>query len=79
MKPSDYFRRNCYFVAEPEEQSIELAMDALGDDHVLWGSDFPHIDSRLDAAELILEYTSELDADRRRKVLGENALELFNL
>lgn len=79
MKPSDYFRRNCYFVAEPEEQSIALAMDALGDDHVLWGSDFPHIDSRLDAAELILESTSQLDEERRRKVLGENAIALFNL
>lgn len=79
MKPSEYFQRNCYFVAEPEEKTIDLAMDVLGDEHVLWGSDFPHIDSRLDAVELIHKSLAGCRPDRREKVLGQNALKLFNL
>ena len=79
MKPSDYFRRNCYFVAEPEEQSIQLALDVVGEEHILWGSDFPHIDSRLDAIQLIHASLEKVDPNLRQNVLGENAVKLFNL
>ncbi len=79
MKPSDYFRRNCYFVAEPEEQSIGLALEAVGEEHILWGSDFPHIDSRLDAMDLVRVSVKDLSSDLQAKVLGENAVKLFNL
>ncbi|MYD43745.1 MAG: amidohydrolase family protein, partial [Gammaproteobacteria bacterium] len=41
MKPSDYIRRNCYFVAEPEERTIDAMCDLVGEDHILWGSDYP--------------------------------------
>ena len=47
LKPSDYFRRNIWVVAEPEERTIGAVMDLLGEERVLWGSDFPHVDSTL--------------------------------
>ncbi|HYM02093.1 MAG TPA: amidohydrolase family protein [Stellaceae bacterium] len=49
LKPSDYIRRNCYFVAEPEERSIGAMLDLVGEDRILWGSDYPHVDSSLAA------------------------------
>ena len=78
-KPSDYIRSNCYFVAEPEERTIDAMLSLVGEDNILWGSDYPHVDSRLDAAELIRESVAELSADRKRRVMGENAVRLFNL
>ena len=79
MKPSDYIRRNCYFVAEPEERTIDAMCDLVGEDHILWGSDYPHIDSRLDARNLIDMSVADIEPKRRAKVLGDNAVQLFNL
>ena len=78
-KPSDYIRENCYFVAEPEERCIGAMLELVGERNILWGSDYPHVDSRLDAVELIRASTAALDADVRRRVLGENATRLFGL
>ena len=79
LKPSEYIQRNCYFVAEPEELNIDSVMDIVGEDNVLWGSDYPHIDSRLDAPQLIHESIGHLSPERKAKVLGENARSLFQL
>jgi uncharacterized protein len=79
LKPSDYFRRNIWVVAEPEERTIGAVMDLLGEDRVLWGSDFPHIDSTLEAPRLIRESIASLSPDRQRKLLGDNARAAFAL
>jgi len=77
LKPSDYFRRNLWVVAEPEERTIGAVMDLLGEDRVLWGSDFPHVDSNLEAPHLIRNAIANLSAARQRKLLGENARSVF--
>jgi predicted TIM-barrel fold metal-dependent hydrolase len=79
MKPSGYFRRNLWVVAEPEERTIGMVMDLMGDDRVLWGSDFPHIDSTLEAPTLIRSSISELSPERQRMLLGANAAQVFPL
>jgi predicted TIM-barrel fold metal-dependent hydrolase len=78
-RPSDYFRRNLWFVAEPEERTIGACLDLIGEDRVLWGSDFPHIDANLEAPNLIRASVSGLSEQRQRAVLGENARRLFAL
>jgi predicted TIM-barrel fold metal-dependent hydrolase len=77
LKPSDYFRRNIWVVAEPEERTIGSVMDLLGEEHLLWGSDFPHVDSNLEAPHLIRGSVKEISGSRQRKLLGENARLLF--
>lgn len=78
-KPSEYFRRNVWVVFDPDERSIDAQCDLLGQDHLLWGSDYPHIDSHIDAAERIRASVAGLSEARRRAVLGENARRLFQL
>ena len=53
--------------------------DLVGEDHILWGSDYPHIDSRLDARALVDVSVADLAPARRAKVLGENAVSLFGI
>ncbi len=79
MKPSDYIRKNCYFVAEPEERTIGAMLELVGEDKILWGSDYPHIDSTLEAPSLIREHVAHLSDDRQNAVLGANAAKLFGL
>jgi predicted TIM-barrel fold metal-dependent hydrolase len=78
-KPSTYIRRNCYFVAEPEERTIGAMLDLVGEDRILWGSDYPHIDATLDAPVLIRHSIAGLSPERQRAVLGENAARVFGL
>ena len=78
-KPSEYFRRNLWFVAEPEERTIGSALELVGEDRILWGSDFPHIDSHLDAPGQVAKNVSHLPEHLQRAVLGENARKLFDL
>ena len=79
MRPSDYIRRNCYFVAEPEERTVGAMLELVGEDNILWGSDYPHVDSRLDAAQLIRQSVAGLAEEPRRRVLGENGLRVFGI
>ena len=78
-KPSDYFRRNLWFVAEPEERTIGSMLELVGEDRILWGSDFPHIDADLEAPRHIAQSVSHLPEHLQRAVLGENARKLFNV
>ncbi|HTX48810.1 MAG TPA: amidohydrolase family protein [Caulobacteraceae bacterium] len=79
LKPSDYIRRNCYFVAEPEERTIGAMLDLVGEDRILWGSDYPHVDSTLAAPQLIRQSIAGLSPERQAAVLGENARKVFGL
>ena len=79
LKPSEYIRRNCYFVAEPEERSIGAMLSLVGEDRILWGSDYPHVDSTLEAPELIRASVAGLSASQQAAVLGENARKVFAL
>ena len=47
-KPSEYMRSNCYFVAEPMERTTQMVLELVGNDNILWGSDYPHIDGLAD-------------------------------
>ena len=79
LKPSYYIRRNCWFVAEPEERTIGAMLDLVGEDKILWGSDYPHVDSTLQAPQLIRRSVAGLSPKRQAAVLGENARALFGL
>jgi len=66
-RPSDYIRSNCYFVAEPLERTVDMALSLVGEDRILWGSDYPHIDGLADVGV----------HPSRSDILARNALAVF--
>ena len=78
-RPSEYMRENFWFVMDPSERSIDAQCDLLGEDHFLWGSDYPHIDSHIGAIAEVHEALGPMSEHRRNLVLGGNAVKLFNL
>jgi predicted TIM-barrel fold metal-dependent hydrolase len=78
-KPSHYLRTNVWYVAEPEERTIGAVLDLVGEDRVLWGSDYPHIDSTLEAPRQIRASVADLSPARQRAVLGDNAVGVFGI
>ncbi len=78
-QPSEYFRRNLWFCAEPEERTIGAMLDLVGEEQIVWGSDFPHVDSCMEAPEQIRASVADLPEPRRQAVLSGNARKLFGL
>jgi len=68
-KPSDYIRENCYFVAEQGERTIGMALELVGEDRILWGTDYPHVDALNVSENLPTEYAA----------LARNAERVFQL
>jgi predicted TIM-barrel fold metal-dependent hydrolase len=79
-KPSDLLqRRQLYFSCEPEEQELAHAVDVIGDDWIVFASDYSHFDSRWPgAAEPIVRHRKLSDATKR-KILNDNARRLYPL
>ncbi|MBI1815432.1 MAG: amidohydrolase [Deltaproteobacteria bacterium] len=70
MKPSDMFRQNVWVAPFFEDDIAQLA-EAIGVEHVLHGSDYPHPEGLLWPAEFAEELT-ELSDDAVRKIMREN-------
>ncbi len=51
----------------------------LGDDDVVWASDYPHLDASFNVVGEIRKKISQLPEVSQRKVLGENALRFYGL
>lgn len=78
-RPSEYLRENFWFVMDPSERSIDAQCDLLGEEHFLWGSDYPHIDSHIDAMDELRAALAPMSDARRNLVLGGNARKLFGI
>lgn len=78
MKPSDYFRRQCYVSVEEVEPGLgQVLADYPGS--VVFASDYPHADGTFPGATTALLETDQLDEDARRRVLRDNAISLYAL
>jgi predicted TIM-barrel fold metal-dependent hydrolase len=77
MKPSDYWRRQCYATYQSDRIGIKL-LDEIGEDNIMWGSDFPHPDGIWpDSQEYIQRELGHLSPATRHKIVCGNAARLY--
>ncbi len=77
MKPSRYWRRQCYATYQSDPVGIRL-LDLLGEENVMWGSDFPHPDGVWpDSLELIGRELGGVPERTRHRIVCENAGRLY--
>ena len=77
MKPSEYWRRQCHATYQSDPIGVRL-LDILGEDNIMWGSDFPHPDGVWpDSKAFIERELGQLPAATRRKLICENAAKLY--
>jgi predicted TIM-barrel fold metal-dependent hydrolase len=79
MKPSEYFRRQCYVAFIDDIAGIH-SRHFIGVENILWESDYPHTDtswpnSHAHAAESL----AGIPADEYRRITFENARGVFGL
>src|SRR3979490_690601 len=79
MKPSEYWYRQCYATYQTDPVGIRL-LDILGEDNVMWGSDYPHPDGIWpDSQEFLDRELGGVSAEPRRKVTRDTAMKLYRL
>lgn len=78
--PSEYWHDHCYVGASFMARFEFETRDEVGLDNLLWGTDYPHPEGTWPHTELALRRTfSEAPVDAVRRVLGQNAVDVFGL
>ena len=77
LAPSEYFRRQCYVTCEPDDETLPHAIEAVGADRIVFSTDYPHFDSSGGAVQSFDSLA--VDADARRRILWDNAAQLFGI
>jgi predicted TIM-barrel fold metal-dependent hydrolase len=79
-RPSDYLRGgNCFYACDPDEEMIPYVASVMGEDTLVYASDYPHWDCRFpDSVRLVAE-RDDLSPGLKRKILRDNGQRLYNL
>ena len=79
-KPSEYLTDGRFFagvVLHEGEEMVRMVTDLLGQDILMFGSDYPHAESRFpESANKVLSWES-LSKDEEQKLLWDNAVRCF--
>jgi predicted TIM-barrel fold metal-dependent hydrolase len=77
LKPSEYFRRQCWVSIECDEAPAVTVADSIRD-NIVFSTDYPHGDSKYPAAtDHFLELA--LPRDTARRILWDNWARLYGL
>ncbi|MBI3799642.1 MAG: amidohydrolase [Deltaproteobacteria bacterium] len=78
MHPIDYFQRQCYISADPDDPGIKQVIEVLGDNNIVTATDFSHPEGRryVGAVKELLELPG-VSEESKRKIMWDNALKLY--
>jgi predicted TIM-barrel fold metal-dependent hydrolase len=77
MRPADVLRRNFWFCTIDDPSTIETR-HAIGVDHVMVETDYPHGDGTWPDTQAVIErYWGHLPVDELRKMTHRNAARLY--
>ncbi len=80
LRPSEYFARQCWVSFEVDEPTLPALLPFIGENRVVWGSDYPHHDATFPGAvKELREVVAPLPEAVQAKILGGNAAALYGL
>jgi uncharacterized protein len=79
LLPSEYFKRQCYITAFPDDPMLDSVIDVVGDDYIAVSSDFPHMNSRRDMVATFKRLHGDLPEESQRKILSTNMLRVLGV
>jgi predicted TIM-barrel fold metal-dependent hydrolase len=74
-----YFQRQCFISCDPTEKGIPAFISQLGDENLLFASDYPHPDALAENIVGSISERPELSNESKRRVLETNARRCFGL
>ncbi|MGK7872411.1 MAG: amidohydrolase family protein [Xenococcaceae cyanobacterium] len=79
MKPSEYFRRQCFIAIEPSEPYLAKIVQYIGSDNLIFGSDYPHMDHKPDVIKKVVALEEQLPKKTVQKILWDNSVRFYGL
>ena len=77
-KPSEYVARgNMFFSTEPEEGMLPYVIERLGEDKILFASDYPHWDGMFPHVVSTIRGRKDISEPAKEKILGDNAKRFY--
>jgi predicted TIM-barrel fold metal-dependent hydrolase len=79
--PSELLKRKRIYFQCGEEITTKRDVELLGNDCLLWASDFPHEATRTDMRQLVKEHFGRRDLSReaKKKIIYHNAKRFYGL
>jgi hypothetical protein len=78
--PRDWIKSdNVYFSVEPEESTIAYVARTIGEERLMYASDYSHWDCQCPESVKLLNEHKDLGEGLKRKLFGENAARLFGI
>ena len=79
MTATEYFKRNCWVTTECEDPFVADVIRWLGDDRILWESDFPHPDSKYPhtTREFLELLPEQIPLESKTRILWDNAVDFY--
>ncbi|AUX40929.1 hypothetical protein SOCE26_023310 [Sorangium cellulosum] len=78
-EPSAYFRRQCFVSIEPDEPYLAEVVPRIGEDNLLFGTDYPHLDHDSGLVGQALALRRALPGESVRKLLWDNAARFYGV
>ena len=75
--PQEYFLRQCAVAADADEPSIKYVVDYIGDDNIVFNTDYPHPDAPATNEPLANMMEQPLSEDTKRKILWDNSVKIY--
>ncbi len=79
IKPSEYFRRQCFISIEPSEPLLARVIEYIGSDNLIFGSDYPHMDHQPDVVKKLVGLEKDLSKETVKKILWDNPCRFYGL
>jgi uncharacterized protein len=81
-RPSDYFKSgNIYITCETDENILDVVVREMGEDFIMYPTDFPHERQAGEFATDIPEFwgRDDLSEQTKRKILSDNAKRFYSM
>ena len=75
--PEEYFRRQCFVACDVDEPGISFAIDQLGDERIVFNTDYPHFDAPNPPDVLPTMLAQPISQESMRKILWGNSVGLY--
>ena len=79
IKPSEYFRRQCFIGIEPSEPYLGKIIEYIGADNLIFGSDYPHMDHQPNVVKNLIQLEESLSKASLQKIIWDNPRRFYNL
>ena len=77
-QPSDFFRSNVFISFQEDELAVQLR-STIGVNNLLWGSDYPHVESTFPKSqEIVARILEGVPEDEAAKIAGGNTARIYH-